>query len=136
MNWNDAAELTRKLKSKHTSGDGTNNIIMGILLGGFIFLFVFIPLMAYFVWSYAFVLKVIWGWLIVPLFGLPPLNWGQAWALMIVVAYLTHTRHVCMSKDERTTAYKVGEIVGYLVKPWVAFGLAWICKTYFLTMTG
>ena len=35
------------------------------------------------------VLKVIWGWFFVPLFGLPSLSTGQAMGVGLVITYLT-----------------------------------------------
>jgi hypothetical protein len=130
MNWNEAMQLTKK--SKQTSEPVSfSAIVGGILVGGVLFLFFGLPLIAYFVWAYALVLKTLWAWFICPVFGLNPLSWAQAWGLIMLVGLLTH-QYPSKPKDERDTTTKVIEIAVEVLRPWVALLAGWVCAHYFL----
>lgn len=36
------------------------------------------------------VLAALWGWFVVPTFGIVPLSWTQAWGLNLVVAFMVY----------------------------------------------
>lgn len=57
-----------------------------------------------FVWS-GLVLKVLWGWFFVPIFGLPNLNIPQALGIALVVSYLTHRYNEDNRKPAVVLAY-------------------------------
>ncbi len=132
MDWKEAAELTRKLKSREGSDKTASEYLFtGLIVIAFLAI-VGIPLIVYVVWAHALVIKTFWAWFIVSAFDLKPLTWAQAWGLSMIVSYLTHVAHTCKSKDERETSEKVAEFVMLLLKPWIALGIGYVCAHYFL----
>lgn len=121
---------------KNTFGDSdksSENI--GVIARAFIttLIFVFaIPLTAYVVWANAYVGSTLWAWFIVPTFGLSALTLPQAWGISLIVCLWTKQMFTCKSKDERTTAEKIGEVIGVMLWPWVLLFFGWVCHHFFM----
>lgn len=77
------------------------------------------------------VLSILWGWFISPVFGIPAITVGQAIGLAMVVSYLTyqHTENNASKKDEKTSYY-VGLIVALLLRPLVTLGIGYIVHLF------
>lgn len=80
-------------------------------------------------WS-GLAVSVLWGWFVVPVFGLPALSIAQAYGLALLVGMLTH-RGTKSDKDADGFAMALGRafigapfvaglvlLVGYVVKMW------------------
>lgn len=131
LSWQDASELTRKLKRDSSDSSVGEILLGGILVLLFIVLFG-IPLMIYMVWANALAVKLLWGWFVVTTFGLEPLTWAQSWGLAIIIAYLTHVSVVWKAPDTRETPAKIGEIIALVLKPWFAIGIGYVCAHWFM----
>jgi hypothetical protein len=81
------------------------------------------------IWG-GWVLAKLWGWFIVPLFGLSPLTVVQAIGLNLVVVSLAGTSHVNQQKDQ-STAELWGRLLGLTVfLPLVHLVLGWIVQSF------
>ncbi|MGC3984817.1 MAG: hypothetical protein QM777_08865 [Pseudorhodoferax sp.] len=80
-------------------------------------------------WS-GLAVSVLWGWFVVPLFGLPALSIAQAYGIALLVGLLTHQESKA-DKDEDGFAMVLGEaflrapftaglvlLISYVVKLW------------------
>lgn len=101
-------------------------------VAGITLLLLAIPLMVYGIWANAYVGSTIWAWFIVPTFGLPALTMPQAWGVSLLVSMWTKQIHTCKSADERTTAEKIGEMIGAMIGPWAFLLFGWICHNFFM----
>lgn len=72
------------------------------------------------------VLTVLWGWFVVPVFGLPALTVPVALGLVILVRAVLEPAH-SDGKSERTTADAVGWAVGGVVFPLLFGWLVHLC---------
>jgi hypothetical protein len=68
------------------------------------------------------VLSIMWGWFIVPLFHLPPLSILQAIGLTLVVVLLTGSA----SKTAQTSEERVTNIATGVIGPFIALLVGWI----------
>lgn len=74
----------------------------------------------------AWVISTLWGWYIVPAFGLAPLRLVFAFGLSIIVnAIVSHSFN---GKDERSTAEKFGYLIAF---PLFTLLIGWI-GTFFI----
>ena len=73
-----------------------------------------------------FVLSILWGWFIVPLFGLPQLSLPYAIGIGMVVSFLTY-QHVDSGKSENALATLVGLIIA---RPALTLLLGWIVQSF------
>jgi hypothetical protein len=73
-----------------------------------------------------YVLSVIWGWLVVPMFALPPITVLGAIIISMIVGFLTY-QHSTAPKDPEKTGWghMLGIAFGY---PAVVLFIAWIVK--------
>jgi len=69
-------------------------------------------------------LSVLWGWFVVPIFGVPALGIAQAIAVAMVVSMLTH--QYVPSKEKDTW----GPWAQIFLAPLFAVGIGWIVKQY------
>lgn len=82
-----------------------------------------IPLTAW----YAYVLTVIWGWFVVPLFGLPALDIWAAIGLSLVINYMWKTTPENNDENDDESMDRLIKVLGYcLVRPLIALGIGWI----------
>jgi hypothetical protein len=81
------------------------------------------------IWS-GFALSVMWGWFIVPTFGLPALDLAPAIGLAMVVGYLTHQYD---SSKEATGDHleRLLRPLGFLIaRPAIALVMGWVVKQW------
>lgn len=72
-----------------------------------------------------YTLSVLWGWFIVPIFGLPTLGIVSAMGFALVVTYLTHQAD--WTKDENKTSGAVGRAFTVAVlKPLFGLLFGWV----------
>lgn len=75
-----------------------------------------------------FVLSVIWGWLVVPLFGFAPLSLVAAITLSSVAAFLTMQAYTGPDDPEKTSFLSRLEII--FLHPLITLALAFILKQF------
>ena len=73
-------------------------------------------------------LKVLWGWFMVPIFGLPVLNMAQAYSVSLVTTYLTMSSKRSKS-EEQGADMKFAILIAY-VKPLMAMAIGWVIKIW------
>lgn len=69
-------------------------------------------------------LSILWGWFVVPIFGLPPLSVVQAIAIALMASMLTHQYVPPKEKDTW------GPWAQAFLGPLLALGMGWIVKQY------
>lgn len=72
-----------------------------------------------------YVLSVMWGWFVVPTFGLPPLNIPIAIGLALIIAFTTH--QVSLKKEEQDFGSQIGNS---LIYPILLLGIGWIVTLF------
>ena len=76
-----------------------------------------------------FALTVLWGWFIVPVFGLPVLAIVPAIGLVLVVGFLTH--RVTKKSDSKSTSDMLVEaLIASLLNPLVFLLIGWIVTLF------
>ena len=73
-----------------------------------------------------YVLSVMWGWFIVPLFGLPLLSIPYAIGLNLIVSFLTQPNYKPSSDKEKAISKVVAEIMVGAFSPLMYLGIGWI----------
>lgn len=82
-----------------------------------------------YIWS-GYILKILWGWFIVPIFGMPALQLAPAIGLAIVVGYLTH-QYIPKVKKEGNSLDQMWHGLGYMaLRPAMALLVGWIVKAW------
>lgn len=76
----------------------------------------------------AFVLIKLWGWFIVPFFGLPPLIIPVAIGIAMIVSFLAIPINTAKAEDD--PAVKKGHIISGIVRPFVILLLGWIVSSF------
>lgn len=79
------------------------------------------------IWS-GYVLTVLWGWFIVPLFGLPALSLVYAIGLSLVVGYLTHQLTPTSGKEVNEYLMTAGWYA--FIKPLVFLGVGFVVTLF------
>lgn len=69
-----------------------------------------------------YTLSVVWGWFIVPTFGLPILNIPSAIGIALVVGYMTKSYDNKKSEDDEI----IGAIITAFIRPFMVLGIGWI----------
>ena len=70
-------------------------------------------------------LSVLWGWFIVPVFGLPALSVVQSIGIILITGYITNKPS--QGKDERdTTEQIISNLSHVFVMPLFSVGIGWI----------
>lgn len=75
------------------------------------------------------VLSVMWGWFVVPLFELPPLTIPYAIGISMVVGMLAKNS-VSTKNEKKETSELVGEIIGVILAPLFVLFMGWIVKLF------
>lgn len=76
------------------------------------------------------VLSILWGWFIVPLFGLPLLSIPESIGFALVIGILSKNQTTSSSKDKDTSTL-VAEIIGYgIFSPLFFLFMGWIIKLF------
>jgi hypothetical protein len=99
--------------------------LLGVLivaLGAIMFV---VGVYAYNIFSYAFVLKILWAWFMVPHFSMEPLSLLTAAMLYLIVALLTQ-QHRAIDKDKQGTA-----AASIILRPWIFLLCGWVI-TFFV----
>lgn len=78
-----------------------------------------------------FALSVLWGWFVVPLFGVPNLTIAQAIGLSMVVGFLTYQYHDNHKKEEMSLAGKIIYLVLLaIIQPAVTLVIGYIVHLF------
>ena len=81
------------------------------------------------VWS-GFALSILWGWFIVPTFGLTTLSIPSAIGVAIMLEYVTHQYQKKNSSDVEGLAAFGDVIVQAMLRPAIALLVGWIVKQW------
>jgi len=76
-----------------------------------------------------YVLTILWGWFVVPLFGPPELTIPVALGLALVVGYVTKDGQQ-MKPEEDFGAVVLKVLLGLLLRPAVALGVGWVIRGF------
>ncbi len=99
-------------------------------IGAVFYLFVVLPFGV--AWS-GYVLSILWGWFLVPVFAVPVLSVPAAIGVALVVSYLTHQFfESCVENEGRKDFTKrIWHHVGFLLfKPAIALLMGWIVMKF------
>jgi hypothetical protein len=94
---------------------------------GFIFTFVTIGVMGLLIAATilrGWALSILWGWFVVPVFGLPPLSIPQAIGIAVTFSLIAH--QYVPSKDKETW----GPIVFAILSPFIAVLVGYIVRSW------
>ena len=83
----------------------------------------------WYVWS-GFALTILWGWFMVPTFGLPQLALAPAIGVAVVVGYLTHPWRPTEDAKDTKTERMVEGFAFMAMKPALALLVGWIVKQW------
>lgn len=79
-----------------------------------------------YLWT-GYVLSILWGWFIIPIFSLPPLSIPTAIGIAVISGLLTHQSR--SGKEEGSSAF--GQIIAFnFISPAAALLIGWIVKGY------
>lgn len=73
------------------------------------------------------VLSALWGWFVVPTFGLAPLSIPAAIGLGLILAFTTHQRNLA-KEDKKDSAGTV--IVNIVLHPLIVLAFGWIVSLF------
>lgn len=104
----------------------SNNSLEGCL----ILLFATITAMAVGAILNGFVISVVWGWFIVPIFGLPSLTIAEAVSVVIVARAVVNPVSKSDSKNKGWEDWLSDFITYSVVGPFMILGLAWIVSLF------
>ena len=71
-----------------------------------------------------YVLSVMWGWFVVPLFNLPPLSIPYAIGINLIVSFLTQPNY--KSSDKEKPSKVIAEMLMACFAPLMYLGMGWI----------
>lgn len=78
-----------------------------------------------------YVLAILWGWFMVPAFGLPALTVVQAIGVSLTVAFITYQYQPKAMEPEEETWKKVSRPITHLVLgPAMSLLMGWIVKSF------
>ena len=73
-----------------------------------------------------YVLSIMWGWFVVPLFNLPPLSVPYAIGISLVVSFLTQPNYKSSPDKEKAISKVIAEIVVGMFSPLMYLGIGWV----------
>lgn len=79
------------------------------------------------IWQ-GYVLHILWGWFMTPVFSLPPLTMFQAVGVALVVGYLTKQSESGLKKDKNLKPYLMWYEMA--LNPALALLVGWIVKQF------
>ena len=82
-----------------------------------------------FVWS-GFALSILWGWFMVPTFGLAPLSIPSAIGVSMVMGYITHQYQKKNTSDIIVWAGVADAVADTLLRPAMTLLAGWIVKQW------
>ncbi len=94
----------------------------------FTFVSIFAAAIVATIWG-GYVLSVLWGWFMVPIFALPALSIAQAIAVKLTVRVITYTDYTTAKKGDDEKEVWLDIIKAFFI-PLVVLGLAWIIKQW------
>lgn len=100
-----------------------------LLLAGIAGTLFVLPLMLMSLLYYSYVLSILWGWFMVPTFGLPAINLGQAYGITLIIGLLQQSRNAY--KKEKPSVVK-SRALAELLKPMVLLSVGYIVKTFLM----
>jgi len=74
-----------------------------------------------------YVLSVVWGWLVVPMFGFPPITLLGAIIISLVVGFLVYQHNNCKKADNNEFGTAIGIA---FIWPLMVLGIAWVVKLF------
>lgn len=78
-----------------------------------------------------YVLSVLWGWFIIPVFNLPELTVVPAIGIAMVVSYLTYQYNESDESDDKIFGEKIGKlIVMAILRPLLVLFFGWIVHLF------
>lgn len=77
-----------------------------------------------------YVLTVLWGWFVVPTFGLPVLSLVPAIGLAMVVSFLTHQSDASKEPDGDSSIRMAKALSHALVMPALVLGIGWVVRQF------
>jgi hypothetical protein len=81
-----------------------------------------------FVLYQAWVFVILWEWFVVPVFRLPPLQFGYAYGLLLIVWFLTPP-----GSQKRTEHPMTELLVAGIMGPTCSLAVGWIVKTFLVS---
>lgn len=77
-----------------------------------------------------YVLSILWGWFMVPTFGLPVLSVAPAIGVALIVSYLTYQSIDTQEKDEDSTTKLVKSSIMVFIRAALALFIGWIIQMF------
>lgn len=77
-----------------------------------------------------YVISIIWGWFIVPIFGLPPLAIAEAVAVVLVARVIANPVSKSSGKTPDWEEWLSDFIAYSVLGPFMILGLAWIVRLF------
>jgi ABC-type branched-subunit amino acid transport system permease subunit len=121
--------MTRKWTGGREGSEGRQETDVEILLGlgvGVVLvaglLVVMVPLILLRGWA----IQTLWGWFIVPTFGLHPLRIVEAYGISILISLFTHSGGSREKEGEKWWMPVVGGVFGTLI----AVGVGWVVRRW------
>lgn len=109
-----AAKMNTNIRDKVDA----ESIVIYLLAVAFIFVLA-IPLVAYFIWSFAFVAVQLWNWFIIPFFHVGPVTVLQMAGIGCFVRLFTFSLSNTSIDTDKPWSQIAAELVGYLLMPWM-----------------
>lgn len=103
----------------------TEHQLLGCLVA-LLILIVLVPVMAV---MQGWVLTILWGWFVVPTFGLPQLSIAVAIGFSLIVSLFRGAQQ-SKTPDERSTEEKVGQALVLFFGPLIVLFFGWIVHLF------
>lgn len=97
-----------------------------ILFAGIGVSLIFLLVLAYGIVVSGWVLTVLWGWFVVPVFKIPALSLPVAIGISGMIRLLTYTDTSDLQQKEQDSGERRGRLIGGLLSPWFLLLLGWI----------
>lgn len=81
------------------------------------------------VW-HGYVFNVLWGWFVVPQFGLPAMSLAMAIGIGLVINYATYQRHPNLNSDKKSSDILIESLSFSIVFPLIALAIGWVTKQF------
>ena len=77
-----------------------------------------------------YVLTVLWGWFLVPTFGMPALALAPAIGLSLVVSFLTHQSDAAKEQEGSSMERFSKAVAHSLLMPALVLGVGWVVQKF------
>jgi len=91
-----------------------------------LFVLIFLALAVYAVVASGFVISILWGWFVVPLFGLPALSIPHAIGITLIISMARAPQHQDKGSGESFST----KLSALFIAPWMALLIGWITKGF------